>query len=91
MIVTEEEAKTKRCQEGYAAAESITHDGALLHTVGQSLSVGSYSASGSVAVAVGGAPLNCIGSACMSWRWFDNLADQAVKTPRGFCGKAGKP
>lgn len=60
MIVTEEEAKTKRCQE---TRGGIAHD----------------------------RDRTCLGSECMAWRWFDNTSDEAIKEPRGFCGKAGHP
>jgi hypothetical protein len=65
MIVTEEEAKTKRCQEtfGPGTSEWITFP----------------------------ADRNCIGSACMAWRWHnDGLSDYPPDT-KGFCGKASKP
>jgi hypothetical protein len=32
-------------------------------------------------------PVNCIGSACMAWRWQPSDTNQP---PRGFCGLAGK-
>lgn len=64
MIVTEEEAKKKRCQETMQHVRETR---------------------------------NCLGSACMAWRWNDSLdlIDQMVAeragTRLGFCGKAGKP
>lgn len=44
-----------------------------------------------------GSLCNCIGSACMMWRWYDHENkhyhdDPAKKKPRrGFCGMAGRP
>lgn len=64
MIVTEEEAKKKRCQETMQHVRETR---------------------------------NCIGSACMAWRWQmiddgDSLhVARWVKSDKGFCGKAGKP
>ena len=87
--LTEEEAKTKRCQEGFGAP--LNHVPALYPT-------GERSAETDLAVHV--APVHCIGSACMAWRWNgdspeffgsgpeDNLNSDAR---RGYCGKAGKP
>lgn len=80
MIVTEEEAKTKRCQESYPACSQVSPEG---HTFAVAMSGGAYS--------MQTAPSYCIGSACMAWRWFDNTDDQAIKQPRGYCGKAGAP
>jgi hypothetical protein len=62
MIVTEDEARTKGCQETFAGG-TFTHM----------------------------SERKCVASGCMSWRWFDNLDDEAIKTPRGYCGKAGRP
>jgi hypothetical protein len=36
-----------------------------------------------------GAACNCIGRACMAWRWSYHVA--AVEEPQGFCGLAGVP
>lgn len=66
MTMTEEEAKTKQCQEGITQQPAAATGFAWMVP-------------------------NCIGSACMAWRWFDNLSDEAIKDPRGFCGKAGHP
>lgn len=33
----------------------------------------------------------CIGSACMAWRWQDNLSPEHQRGDGGYCGKAGKP
>lgn len=82
MILTEEEAKTKRCQEGFWPY-------APMHSISSA------------------APLTCIGSACMAWRWArENLYVRNPDDPtnftlhegrgersttKGYCGKAGKP
>lgn len=52
------------------------------------------------AVAIAGPLNNCIGSACMAWRWHPSLsidnpgraaaAGQTIKETRGYCGLAGK-
>jgi len=36
---------------------------------------------------------NCIGSACMAFRWFHDEADKGKPLPltHGYCGLAGKP
>lgn len=33
---------------------------------------------------------NCIGSACMAWRWSDETMTREA-SDSGFCGLAGKP
>lgn len=77
MIATEEEAKTKRCQESFPAADALSPHGATeavplpMQTV--SYPYGAYGGGYSVGEAVGyarhTAPTHCIGSACMAWRW----------------------
>ena len=72
MIVTEEEAKTKRCQEGYAAAYGLSEDGKQAPPIATHVASGAIGSMGS-AYAVysqphGGAPMHCLGSACMAWR-----------------------
>ncbi len=83
MIVTEEEAKTKRCQEGF---------GPPLHQPKHPDSViGKIVGPGEVIVT---APIHCIGSACMAWRWATegNLIEGwAASATLGYCGKAGAP
>lgn len=88
MIITEEEAKTKRCQETF---------GPPIQSVGS----GFFTASPPIS--------NCIGSACMAWRYYEAVpkieifvqgetdADYVARRDRvmavltGYCGKAGRP
>jgi hypothetical protein len=106
MIVTEEEAKTKRCQESFGD-HYLTADGN---------SVISVSMNFGAAVALQASPSYCIGSACMAWRWkrgslyrpvdpadqlpqthanfhtFEEIEEKGdYSTTHGYCGKAGKP
>jgi len=86
MLLTEEEAKTKRCQEAYAASPGAVRDPVTEYVVE------SVPASITTAYACGGtsiasasrpatAPIFCLGSGCMAWRWrVERL---------GYCGKAG--
>jgi hypothetical protein len=96
MIVTEQEASTKRCQEGFPASDGTTTSpiapSHTTYTAGAPMmtSIGAGSAMTMHVAQQPTAPFNCIGSACMAWRWFDNLHDGAVITPRGYCGKAGR-
>jgi hypothetical protein len=76
MIVTEEEAKTKRCQESFPAADALSPVGSTeavaipIQTVNYPSSFhGGFAAGGSMTYARHTAPTNCIGSACMAWRW----------------------
>lgn len=80
MLLTEDEAKTKRCQETFAALDAFTTNGALV-PVASTVTV----TTGAYGHAIPTAPTHCIGSACMAWRW--NLSGTAL----GYCGKAGKP
>ena len=79
MIVTEEEAKTKRCQESYGDGWT-TPDGRMATLAG--------SPNGQALVA---SPYFCIGSACMAWRWQDQASPPELRGPSGYCGKAGRP
>jgi hypothetical protein len=83
MIVTEKEAKTKRCPESYGPPLS-DHGMITAQPANQSIGYG-YSMS----VAVQTSPTHCIGSACMAWRTTGDEGDDG--TPLGYCGKAGKP
>ena len=94
MILPEEDAKTKRCQESFPAATGLSVGGAAFPTTWQPLPPNC----GGAGYAVHTAPLMCIGSACMAWRWHqepptisDNSHSMAFSVARGFCGKAGKP
>jgi len=76
MIVTEEEAKTKRCcgPEGCGVYEGGVP---LLRTDGRRASL------------VPGQPRMCIGSACMAWRWHRLGKVVADLETTGSCGLAG--
>ena len=92
MIVTEEVAKTKRCQESYAAT-SVSPTGHMV-TI-------SANSTGLIATA----PSMCIGSACMAWRFLTRLDEMRLGQNEiavyskvdietdvvGYCGKAGRP
>ena len=92
MIVTEEVAKTKRCQESYAAT-SVSPTGHMV-TI-------SATSTGLIATA----PSMCIGSACMAWRFLTRLDEMRLGQNEiavysevdietevvGYCGKAGRP
>lgn len=93
MIVTEEEAKTKRCQESFAACTGVSVDGAVYQSSWSHppppLGGPGYCAT------VFTAPMNCLGSACMAWRWRlagpDHNIDRGDGEKVGYCGKAGRP
>lgn len=36
-------------------------------------------------------PWNCIGSACMAWRWKYGFSEPNKENDKGYCGLAGKP
>ena len=86
MIVTEEEAKTKRCQESFGD-HNVTDQGYMV------AASQSYHMGGSVAIQT--SPSMCIGSSCMAWRWL-TLGYALDRTKgdmhsQGYCGKAGHP
>ena len=60
MIVTEEEAKTKRCQESFG-------DGAVSPAGLTTVAMAHYGS----AYAQITSPSMCIGTNCMAWRWAD--------------------
>jgi hypothetical protein len=77
MIVTVEEAATKRCQEGYAASKGVTMrpaDPPITTYAPQAIpSINAMGAGYSTMSAVPEqgptAPFYCIGPACMAWKW----------------------
>lgn len=96
MIVTEEEAKTKRCQEAFPAADALSMHGSTESVPASSIPMmGFASGAGAMGFARYTAPTNCVGSACMAWRWGEWAEDPTTRQRlggiRGYCGKAGKP
>lgn len=87
MIVTEEEAKTKRCQESFGN-EYRTPNGNEA-----TVSMNPFGHQWSSGIAAHASPSHCIGSACMAWRWENSVSirhgENPSPTSRGFCGKAG--
>ena len=82
MTLTEDEAKTKRCQESFGDT-NVSPTG---HAYSAHIAYG-----GSALVQT--SPSYCIGSACMAWRWKRGEYDQGGQeiATHGFCGKAGQP
>lgn len=78
MIVTVQEASTKRCQESYGPPLSPT--GAIYSTSTVSYGAGSMGYS----MAVGTSPSYCIGPACMAWKFAGQTIDGEFT---GRCGK----
>jgi hypothetical protein len=76
MILTEEKARTKRCQESFGDT-NVSPAGTAYSAHIQ------YGCS----TAVQTSPSYCIGSACMAWRWVRST----VNDMEGYCGKAGQP
>ena len=91
MIVTVEEAKTKRCQEGYAASNGTTTNPDATLTFSKPFATMSASSVYASAQADQGptAPFFCLGPACMAWRWReDDISGTRPSTTHGYCGKA---
>lgn len=84
MLLTEQEAASKRCQESYGPP--LLYDPSV-HPHGLT------SAIGAVVVGAIHSPSHCIGSSCMAWRWRDDPCrlSKDDPPPRGFCGKAIQP
>jgi hypothetical protein len=108
MFLSENEAKTKRCQEGYAASNGAARDPATENTTVSAAvamtSVGTVYGAGSYGITTTAepktAPIFCLASACMAWRWRLNnayLGEGAIDRSNGddrslgYCGKAGRP
>lgn len=97
MIVTEDEARTKRCQESFGDSKRTTG--------GEMVSIPVFGGPAtSAGMAVVTSPSHCIGSACMAWRWLGWQVDSQLGTKQftlekyteyshrvAYCGKAGKP
>jgi hypothetical protein len=88
MIVTEEEAKTKRCQESFGANNNVSDDGSSLYVPMPPAEAGVNKAD---FIHIPCAPKFCIGSQCMAWRWRQDNINGAFLTTHGYCGKAGEP
>ena len=75
MILTQSEAATRRCQEGFGpgpmSSDGNTH-----------IAMASYGG----AYAVATSPSCCIAGRCMAWRWSGRTIDGEFT---GYCGKAG--
>lgn len=95
MILSEQDASTKRCQESFGDQNYCPFG---LSYPSPASPVPVYAAA---YVAQTTSPSQCIGSACMAWRWLgwrdQNGAVYANSTNRsgvehvGYCGKAGTP
>jgi len=83
MNLTEEEAKTKRCQESFGD-RNVTTGGYVISSHSSTI----YSEVSSMAIAT--SPMMCIASGCMAWRWVDRAGSGAT-VRYGYCGKAGRP
>lgn len=67
MIVTEEEAKTKACQERFGPPPSVSNAPPVQHFSGGAIGhfpTGYYQ------------PYTCLGSGCMAWRWHQPARDE---------------
>lgn len=105
-MITEEQAKTKRCHEGFAASPGASRnpdiDHAAVFESAPVSMVGMPSGYGSSFAAVTTtrpmtAPIFCLGSSCMAWRWAgapppeNRVEGETNPNWVGYCGKAGKP
>jgi hypothetical protein len=98
VLLTEDEAKTKRCQESFGDT-NVTPTGHMMN-----VPVFASPSAGAAGVALTTSPSMCIGSACMAWRHWGirtNNGDLRETVPHvrpssfeeqiGYCGKAGRP
>jgi len=100
MILTEDEACTKRCQESFGPLY-VTQDGGEAHIPRQQVAMMGLTAGANMAgLAEPGfghnmptiaSPGYCIGSKCMAWRWHLTAEAAWDGQPVGYCGKAGRP
>jgi hypothetical protein len=94
MILTVEEAATRRCQESFGPYY-VTQAGGETHYPTLHSVMSSGGGSGVFASAVSSQPAlptiaspgYCIGPKCMAWKWADKTDDG---TFTGFCGKVGR-
>lgn len=87
MLVTPEEAATRRCQEAYAASDGVTF-GNVGATRTEEYPSLSFISGGSMIKQGPTAPFNCIGPRCMAWRMTEGRTLDG--TYLGYCGKAGR-
>lgn len=99
MIVTEEEARTKRCHESFGTLY-VTREGGevhipMNHVVGVATPQhGGFAAAGQSPghnMPTIASPGYCIGSKCMAWRWHLTTNAAWDGRPVGYCGKADCP
>jgi hypothetical protein len=81
MLLTQEEARTKRCQESFGPPMATIQPASISPN-----SIFYANALGGVGPFVS-SPTNCIASGCMAWRWSDHTTIDG--NPLGSCGKAG--
>jgi hypothetical protein len=88
-MLTEDEAKMKRCPQSFPAADALSPSGHVEHVPieAHSISLGSGSMT-SMGYARHTAPTHCIAAECMFWRWSHQDHNG---TPTGFCGGATMP
>ena len=99
MTLTEEEAKTKRCQESFGQFYVTPAGGDVYgptHMAAMAYPSQSFAGGAMWAVTSGGpqlptvaSPSHCIGGKCMAWQWHGKNPDETAFT--GYCGKAGRP
>ncbi len=98
MLLSERDARQRRCQESFGPLY-VTHDGGQLHMpIHMAAAAPQYGSAYFAAVSQShpfptvASPSHCIGSQCMAWRW-RKVGEQSVTdqfaAPVGYCGKAG--
>lgn len=89
MLVTPEEAATRRCHEAYAASDGVTFGNVgVTHTAALSPPLSSFAGGSMIGKQGPSAPFNCIGPRCMAWRMTERRTLDV--TYLGYCGKAGR-
>lgn len=96
-MMTEDEANTKWCPFARVIEADMKRGGGYQHPAQQTAynrlnvyGIGERGTADTIPKAAWTRAANCIGSACMAWRWEH---DQPYHPPseRGFCGLAGRP